>query len=259
MSFKLARLARRGFRSGELLPDVYGTLKRKGIRFRRGGVHLIAGTPGSMKTMLIINLVDEMKIPTLYISNDSNEMTIISRMLSRRTKVDSELTAERARTDPDWAFLTLSDMDWVRWNFNPSPSLEEIEEEILAFEELWGDAPHLVVVDVLMKVDYDEGSPYATDEGIVRFLDKLSRDSSACFIVAGHTSENEAGNPCQPLKAVLNKVSKLPVMVLTTAYSNGILYVAPVKNRDGFADPTGKTTVEFLIDPAIATIEEIEV
>jgi replicative DNA helicase len=257
MSFKLARVAKRGLTSGEPLPDAYATLKEQGIRLYRGGVVLVAGTPGSMKTMFILNLVDKMKIPTLYISNDSNEMTIVSRMLARRTKQDSRLMRDKALRDPDWAFRVLSDMDWVRWNFSPSPTLDEIEEEVMAFEELWGDLPHLVVVDILMKVDYVEDGG-GTDESIVRYLDKLARETGACFVVACHTSENVEGNPCQPLRAVLNKISKIPIMVLTCAYKDGVFFLCPAKNRDGTADATGNRHVTFLIDPSIATLEELE-
>jgi len=260
MSFKLARVLRRGVSSGEALPSVYWSLKNRGIQFYRGSVTLVAGTPGSMKTMFLLNLVDELKLPTLYISNDSNELTVISRMLARRTRIDSSMMREQAKLDPDWAERVLSDMEWVRWNFSASPTLEEIEEEIEAFEELWGDMPHVVVVDVLMKVDYAEAgsSTYVTDENIVRFLDRFARQSGACFLVAAHTSENVPGNPCQPLSALINKISKIPVMVLTLAYQAGVLYVAPVKNRDGFADSTGRQYITFLIDPSIATLEETD-
>lgn len=258
MSFKLARVAQRGLTSGEPLPDVYQSLKDMDIRFYRGGTSLIAGTPGSMKTTLIGNLIDLMQVPTLYISNDSDEMTIVSRMLARRTKQDSRLMRDKALKNPLWASRILDDMDWVRWNFNPSPSLEEIEEEMAAFEELWGEMPHLVVVDVLMKVDYAEDSSHGTDQSIVRYLDRLARNTGSHIIIACHTSENVPGDPCQPKSAIINKVSQLPVLALTTAYEDGVFYVAPVKNRNGFADATGGTNVMFLIDPTISTLEEVE-
>jgi hypothetical protein len=218
---------------------------------------LVGGVPGSMKTMFIGHLVDTMKVPTLYISNDTNEMDIVSRFLARRTKQDSRDMRERALEDPQWAARRLSDMDWVRWNFNASPSLEEIEEEMMAFEELWGDNPHLVVVDILMKVDYFEDGGGSL-EGIVRYLDKLARDTGACIVIACHTSENEDGHPCQPMKAILNKVSKFSTLVLTTAHVDGIFYLAPVKNRNGFADATGYSSFQFLVDPTIAMLEELE-
>ena len=71
-------------------------------------------------------------------------------------------------------------------------------------------------------------------------------------------SENEDGHPTQPLKAILNKVSKLSTLVLTTAYDGNTFYLAPVKNRNGFADATGYTSIQFLVDPATATLEELE-
>jgi KaiC/GvpD/RAD55 family RecA-like ATPase len=225
--------------------------------FYRGSVTLVSGTPGCMKTMFLLSLVDELRVPTLYISNDSNEMTVISRLLARRTGIDSLITRERAIEDPEWAGRLLADLDWVRWSFAASPTLEDVEEEVRAFEELWGEMPHLVVVDVLGKIDYSTGD-YTGDEDIVRYLDRVARESGACVVIASHTSENVLGNPCQPLGALLNKIGKFPVMVLTLAHVSGVLYVAPVKNRDGFADSSGRSYVTFLIDPALARLEEVD-
>ncbi len=257
MSSKLARIFRRGVQAGTPLPDIYQSFSRRGIKFYRGSVTLVSGTPGSMKTMLLLNLADELKVPTLYISNDSNEMTVVGRMLARRTGIDSLVMREKALADPEWAGRVLADVDWIRWNFSPSPTLEDIQEEVAAFEELWGEMPHLVIVDVLGKVDYSTGD-YTGDEDIVRFLDRIARESGACVVIASHTSENVPGNPCQPLSALLNKIGKFPVMVLTLAHVSGVLYVAPVKNRDGFADSSGRSYVTFLIDPALARLEEVD-
>lgn len=257
MSSKLARLVRRGVQAGTPLPNLWQSFKSRGMHFYRGSVVLVSGTPGSMKTMLLLNLVDELKVPTLYFSNDSNEMTVISRLLARRTGIDSLVMRERAIADPEWAGRMLADIDWVRWSFSASPTLQDVEEEVAAFDELWGDMPHLVVVDVLGKIDYSTGD-YTGDEDIVRYLDRIARESGACVVVASHTSENVAGNPCQPLSALLNKIGKFPSMCLTLAHVSGVLYVAPVKNRDGFADSSGRSYVTFLIDPALARLEEVE-
>ena len=236
---------------------MFRSLKERGIRFYRGTTALMAGTSGSMKTMFIGEMVDTLRVPTLYISNDTNELDIISRFLARRTRRDSNDMREKALRDPDWASDKLSDLDWVRWNFNPSPSLEEVEEEMMAFEELWGEFPHLVIVDVIMKVDYYEDGGGSL-ERIGQYLDKLARETGACIIIACHTSENEPGKPTQPKKAILYKIDKLPVLCLTLAYEDGILYVAPVKNRSGFADPSGESFITFMADPTTATIEELE-
>jgi len=259
VSFKLARVVGRGLSVGEPLPDVFSSLAERGVRFYRGGAVLIGGTPGSMKTMFIGELVDQMKVPTLYISNDSNEATIASRFIARRIREDSKDVRERLIEDPEWAAEQLEDLDWVRWNFSPSPTLEEIEEELEAFEELWGEYPHLVVVDILMKVDYvEEGS--GTDESIVRYLDKLARETNSCIIIACHTSENDPGSngsPTQAKKAFLNKITKMAILALTCAADDSGFYLAPVKNRDGWANHTGEDYFTFWVQPEYATIEEL--
>lgn len=257
MSFKLARAVRRGLTNGEPLPDVFLSLKDRGIHFYRGSTAIVAGLSGSMKSMFLGQLVDELKIPTLYISNDTNEMDTISRFLSRRTKQDSHIMRMKALKDPVWASEKLSGMDWVRWSFDASPSLEDIEEEMLAFEELWGEHAHLVVVDILMKVDYYEDGGGSL-QSIVKYLDKLARETGSCIIIAHHTSENIDGHPTQPKKALLEKVDKFAVLVLTTAYDGNLFFLAPVKNRNGQADATGYSSIQFLIDPSIATLEELE-
>lgn len=259
MSFKLARAVGRGLPVGEPLPDVYPSLAHKGVRFYRGGVTLVGGTPGSMKTMFIGELVDKMQVPTLYISNDSNEATIASRFIAKRIQEDSKDVRERLIEDPEWAAEQLEDLDWVRWNFSPSPSLEELEEEMEAFEELWGEYPHLVVVDILMKMDYvEEGG--GTDEAIIRYLDKLAREINSCIVIACHTSENDPGtngSPTQSKKSFLNKITKMPCLALTCATDGDNFYLAPVKNRDGWADHTGESYFTFMVDPRYATIEEL--
>lgn len=257
MSSKLARVVRKGVQAGTPLPDIWKSFSSRGMRFCRSSVVLVSSRPASMKTMLLLNLVDELKVPTLYFSNDSNELTVISRMLARRTGTDSIITRDHAIKDPDWASRVLSDIDWVRWSFAPSPTLEDIREEVAAFEELWGEMPHLVVVDVLGKVNYSTGD-YTGDEDIILYLDAIARESGACVVVASHTSENVPGNPCPPLSALINKLGKFPAMVLTLAYSSGVLYVAPVKNRDGFQDESGRSYVSFLVDPALCQLEEID-
>lgn len=256
MSFKLARVAHRGLPTGEPLPIAFPSLYVYGVQFFRGGVSLVGGVPGSMKSTFILNLIDKMKIPTLYISNDNDSATMVSRALAKRLQRDSRDMRDKALEDPEWAGRHLEDMDFVRFNFDPAPTLEKIELELTAFEELWGEPPHVLVVDILMKVDYyEEGG--SSLESIIRYLDKLAREYSCAVIVAAHTSENEPGNPCQPLKAFLQKIGKLPILAVTVAYANGVFYLASVKNRDGFADSTGATHMSFLIDPALATLEEL--
>lgn len=252
----LARAVRRGLQSGEPLPDAYPILAAAKVRFRRGGLHLLAGQPGAMKTLFALNLAQGTKVPTLYFSNDSDELTVSARVLARQTQTDVSEIEKRIGSDPSWASKNLSTVEHIRWSFHSSPNLADIEEEMHAFEEMYGEYPALVVVDILLKVDYAEDSEHASLSRIMSYLDFLARDSGACFIVVHHTTEAERGNPCQSRAAVLQKVNQLPVLILTVAHKNGRFYVAPVKNRYGPDDHTGNTALEFYVDASRSTIRE---
>ena len=257
MSVKLARVVGRGLPVGEPLPDVFPTLRDRGVRFFRGGTSLVGGTPGSMKSMFIGELVERAKVPTLYFSNDNNEAEVASRFIARRIRMDSIEVRDRILEDPQWGAEHLADMDWVRWDFNTSPTLADIEEELMAFEELYGEFPHLVVVDILIKVDYaEEGG--GTNESIVRYLDNLARQTNSHILIAHHTSENMPGNPTPSKASFLDKITKMPVLALTCAYDGDCgFFLAPVKNRSGWADATGDSYFTFYANAPFATLEEL--
>lgn len=248
----LAKTLRQGDSKGEALPDVFKSFGRSGIKFRRGSLHMIAGQPGSMKTQLALALADEWKVPTLYVSNDSDETTVASRLIARRLRASTDRVEELMRSKPDWTARQLTGVDHIRWNFNPNPSLPEVEEEILAFQEIYGVPPVLIVVDVLMRMDYVEESERGTAFRVTDYLGKLAREYSACVIVVHHTTESVEGHPCPPRHAVLQKISQLPALILTLAplYWSGDLAVACVKNRHGEQDPSGRTYVTLKADPS---------
>jgi hypothetical protein len=119
-----------------------------------------------------------------------------------------------------------------------------------------------VIVDVLMKVNYAEkGDDRGSYERIVQYLDGLARTHAAAVVVAAHTSEGESakplkGSPVQPQSALMFKVDRLIVMQLHVAYRPGVFYACPVKNRDGFSDPTGRTYIRLKMDPTTASMTE---
>lgn len=259
----LAKLVRGGVPAGEPLPDVYETLARAQIRFRRGEVGLVAGPTGSMKTMFVCSLAHAMGLRTMYFSNDSNEMTVISRMVARvRGVPNTDRLKLRILEDPEWAAEALSEVDHIRWSFDAAPTLDDIKEEVEAYEELYGEYPEVIVVDILTKVDYSEESQYTTDNTIVKELDTLARDTGAAVILVGHTSETEKNQPakgaqCQPRHAILQQISRLPTLVLTVAYNYGTFFFSPVKSRHSFSDPTGETSFRLKVDAPTATMEDI--
>jgi hypothetical protein len=212
-----------------------------------------------MKTQLVLALVDEWKVPTLYISNDSDETTVAKRFIARKLRVPTDRIEQLMQNDMEWAANQLAHLDHVRWDFNPSPSLPEVEEEILAFQEIYGVPPVLIVVDVLMRMDYVEDSERGTAFRVTDYLGKLAREYSACVIVVHHTTESVEGRPCPPRSAVLQKISQLPALILTLApmWSGESLAVACVKNRNGADDPSGRTHVLLTANPSMNWFEDL--
>ncbi len=243
---------------GEALPELFKSFTANGIRFRRGGVCMIAGVPGSYKTQLALALADGWKRPTLYFSNDSDETTVASRMIARRMRVNTERIEEQMHRDPKWASGQLTDLDHIKWNFSPNPTLPEIEEEVQAFMEIYGQPPEVVVVDVLMKVNYMEDSDHGSFTRIVDFLTGIARDYSTCVILVHHASEAVPGNPVPPRSAIMQKISQLPSLILNVAPREwtGDLAICAVKNRHGKQDPSGRDFFTLRANPAQCWFED---
>jgi hypothetical protein len=92
-------------------------------------------------------------------------------------------------------------------------------------------------------------------------LKYLARDTNACVLVLHHTKESFDAAPCQPRASLQGMVNQIPAMVLTVGQQNNgytnTLCVAPVKNRYGKADYTGKTYVSLEFDPEYMLLEDI--
>lgn len=221
---------------------------------------MIAGVPGSYKTQLALALADGWKVPTLYFSNDSDETTVASRLIARRMRVSTERVEERMHREPKWASSQLSDVDHIKWNFNPNPTLPEVEEELQAFNEVFGVPPVLVVVDVLMKMNYAEDSEHSTFSRICDYLAGIARDYSACVLLVHHASEAVPGNPVPPRSAIMQKVSQLPSLILNVAPQpwSGDLAICAVKNRHGKQDPSGKDYFTLKADPSQCHFEDYQ-
>lgn len=256
----LAKTLRQEGNRGEALPDLFKSFTANGVRFRRGSLVMIAGVPGSYKTQLALALADGWKVPTLYISNDSDETTVASRLIARRMRVNTERIEERMHREPKWASSQLTGVDHIKWNFDPNPTLPEVEEELQAFNEVFGTPPVLVVVDVLMKMNYVDDNEHSTAFRITDYLASVARDYSACVILVHHASEAVQGNPVPPRSAILQKVSQLPSLILNVAPEpwTGNLAICPVKNRHSWQDPTGKNYFTLKADPAQNWFEDME-
>ena len=232
---------------GEPLPDVFPILAHRGIRIRRGEVTMIAGQPNAGKSMIALfyclRLID-LGERALYFSADSNESTQGARMAAivtghKTRSIEASLTSGGLVYYQD----ALAEID-LRLDFNSNPTLTDIELTLDAYDELYGQNPSVMVIDNLMNVEGIDGeNEKAGLIEIQKHLKYWSRDRGMAVLVLHHCSEAE-GKPHLPpgRKAVQQKVSELPEMILTVAYDEGnsLFGVAAVKNRHGRADPAAQ-------------------
>jgi replicative DNA helicase len=242
---------------GEPLPAVFKTFDNNKIVVRRAEVSMFAGIPGVGKSTLALALALKMKVPTLYISADTNAHTMAMRlasMISGKNQTDVEHMLEN---DVGWTKATLSKGSHIVWSFDSSPTLQDIDEEVQAFEELWGCPPTAIFIDNLMDIATDGGEEFASMRAIMKELKYLARATNAAIVILHHTSEAVDGKPCQPRSALQGKVAQLPALICTLGVVGTSMAVAPVKNRYGKADANGQHLAWLAFNPEYMFMDDI--
>lgn len=244
---------------GEPLPPVFKTFAKNNITFRRGEVSMIAAIPGAGKSTLALALALRMQQPTLYVCADTNAHTMAMRIYSMISGV-SQNEAERVLTEtPDVVKNKLQATGHIFWCFDSSPSLEDLDQEVNAFEEIMGEPPAIIVIDNLIDMTGGGGEQFAAMQETLQAFKMFARENNAALIVLHHTKESYNGDPCQPMSAVQGMVSQTPAMILTIGQTtNGMMGVAAVKNRYGRADRTGMTPVWLSFNPEFMYIADLK-
>ena len=221
---------------------------------------MIAGPPGAGKSTVALAIALKSKVPTLYASMDSHESTMALRSLSMATGRSQHDVEEYMTTNPQWAADTLrQEVGHIKWMFDASPSLADLEDEIAVYRELQGSDPELLVVDNCVDVTHDSGDEFSSLRSLMRELKWFARDTGAAVLALHHTSESYSGNPAPPRAALHGKIAQVPSCILTLAAPQpGFMAVAAVKNRYGPADPTGSTAVWMDYHPASMTVKDLD-
>ena len=199
---------------------------------------MVAAAPNAGKSMFALIYAMKAKVPTLFFSADTDTTTVMMRaaaQASGHSQVSVELNLSNDSHYYDKHFGKLNHIKWV---FDSSPSLDDIELEIRAYVELYGQAPELIVIDNLMNVAAETDNEWAGLRAIMMELHDMARKTEACVLVLHHVSEqSEYGSPSKPpaRRAIHGKVSQLPALILTLGYdpTQAVLCVAAVKNRFG--------------------------
>ena len=122
---------------GEPLPSVFRTFDVNKIVIRRAEVSMIAGTPGAGKSTLALAIALRTKVPTLYISADTNAHTMAMRLLSMISGQPQSMAEQMLIENVDESRKTINDNSGhIFWSFESAPTLSDLDMEVSAFEEL---------------------------------------------------------------------------------------------------------------------------
>ncbi len=217
---------------------------------------LVSAGPGTGKSAFTLSYALQARVPALYFSADSDAFVQLTRSISVVTGWTLEAAARAVLKDELAAPREKLTGLPIRFNYQASPSLGDIETSIEAYEEVYGDYPALIVVDNVTNVRSgmadDDGDPFAGLEGLMDYLHTMARETQACVIGLHHVTGpyNDSDKPI-PLSGVKGQISRVPEMVLTLFKPGpNRLGVSTVKNRGGKSDSSGAefAELEFLGD-----------
>jgi len=245
----------------EPLPTVWPKLDGAGMKFRRSQLILIAGQPNSGKSLMALIYAIRSGVDTLYFSADTDPITQLLRTAAHiKNKDQADIEAELDKDPHMFDNDVREGAGHIKWVFDPSPDIDTIELEVLAYGEVYGMAPALVVIDNLMNCVSVTGEEWSGIRAIMSELHHVARKTGACVLALTHMSEQrdyEADKPA-PRRAILGKASQLPSMILSIAMNPeyGELKVAAVKNRFGEHSADGTKYATLLIDPSRVQIAD---
>lgn len=252
--YSLSKFHSRTGRLGQPLESPYPVFDAENARFRYGGTSMIAGKPGSFKSILALNMLSRwvaQGYTGLYLSADSDERTVASRVAAigsgtEWTKVDADF--EVGRYAPYQKALDA--LALVRFEYRVL-EMEDIASRLHTFEDVFTTYPDIVFLDNLINF-----APSTDDWGFMRDmtnqLDSLARETMSHICVLHHASEGwgTSADPV-PRAAIQGKITQIPRLVLTTAANETSLAVCCVKNTNGKQFPDAQKFMPFDVEDSL--------
>ncbi|MCG5459601.1 AAA family ATPase [Micromonospora sp. PSH03] len=253
--------------AGDPLPTVFKTLAAESVHIRRGQFTLIAAAPGVGKSVFALSIALRAGSPAFYASADTDAFTMYLRagaMVTGWQTGDIENAVEHRNTSAVDAHL--EKLNHIRLDFSGRIEVDALEEELQAYAATYGEWPHSIWIDNLSNLDLpDAGEGYLALEAACDYLHELARETGAAVVALHHvTGTFDDGITPVPMSGLRGKVSKVPETILTlyrdaTTGTDeiGRLYVCPVKNRTGKADPSGAWHLPLLYEPPRMKLADI--
>jgi RecA-family ATPase len=220
---------------------------------------MIAGAPNAGKSLIALWMAVHMKVPTLYISADTDAYTTSIRAAAMITGQQVKTVEEAFANGDGREFYQdeLATIKHLQFDFAPSPTLDEIDLSIRAYAEAYGEYPQMIIVDNAMNVVSLHNDEWSGLREIAKAMHHIARETDACVLLLHHTSE-ATGQPDMPpsRKSIQGKIAQLPEMILTVALvpHSGEYRLACVKNRFAKHSATGDHYITLWSDASRMTM-----
>jgi len=249
---------RKGALAAEL-PMPWPSLAEHRVAFRRGQCSLLAAAPGGGKTIVALSYAIEARVPTLFVSADTDLATMAVRAAAVVLGWTQEAVETTGVGSPQ-VQAALDNLTHIRWADDQQPTVEDIYLEVKAYAEVYGQFPELVVIDNLIDVQASSNADkdWAATRSVVDNLKRLSRESESHVLILAHAvGKYEDGNQPIPLGGLEWKPGKNVELVLTMHWGEGReLRISPVKNRSGRAAADGSLQSVLYADLAYCSIHD---
>ncbi|MFF3672417.1 AAA family ATPase [Streptomyces sp. NPDC002120] len=250
--------------SGEPLPEAFKSMGRAGTQYIRGQLSLtVAGGGTGKSAYTLARIIKAAKpIPAIYFSADSSADIQLSRALSMLTGLRMDESKEIVRGERIYDYADTLDQNPIRFNYNASPSVADVERTVSAWYELYNEDAHMIVLDNITNIRGggagNEEDPFSGLESLMDWANDMARVTGAHVAGLHHTTgpHNNGDSPI-PMNGVKGQITRVPALVLTLHKPDeSTLAVSTVKNRAGRSDSSGNTFVELGFDGSTMTFTD---
>lgn len=227
------------------------------MKLFEGQTSLTVAAPGAGKSQFWANLVQQMQLPTVYWSADTDQQTVTHRTLQMWLGVDN---VEEKLKDPvlrDDLFTRLRGRsDHIDWVFDSTITDKAVGERLEAFAEVNGRYPSIFVVDNLRNAVEDVDKQGTEIQQIMTAMQKLARETRTHIAVLAHANgKYEDGTMAIPQSGALyNPFATVELGITMYRPRPDALMVNIVKNRSGPSDPKALNARYLQVDFAHAKV-----
>lgn len=253
--------------AGTPLPAPFRAFEQIGLTFRRGGFCLVVAGPGTGKSALglKIGLNFGAEHPGMIFSADSDAFEQTARAFCMETGSDRAVGERFALGKLEEAEQELAEQIAgipIRFNYDSSPTIDVLNTNMEAFEELYGEYPHFTIVDNVTNVQNGTSdnaeNPFGGLETFMEYLNTMARKTQTFVMGLHHTlgAFNDGARPI-PLSGVKGQITRVPPQVITLFRpEEDKIGVSVVKNRGGRADASGNRYALLSFEGSTMTIAD---